>query len=145
MFNKLGITDFEWQMLPNDVVLASGELKLRPRDMAKFGLLFLNHGLWASEQIISKEWIDESTRKQIPLNNYGWNWGDGYGYQWWHWFVSSHGRNFNAVMAIGWGQQWIVQIHELEVVIVLTAGNYDLREIISHQTIVENYIITSIL
>ena len=40
LFKKLGITDYEWQMLPNDAVLASGELKLRPRDMAKFGLLF---------------------------------------------------------------------------------------------------------
>ena len=41
LFSKLGINELEWQMLHNNVVFCSGDLRLRPRDMAKFGQLFL--------------------------------------------------------------------------------------------------------
>ena len=36
LFSKLGINEHKWQIMPNGGVLASGELRLRPRDMAKF-------------------------------------------------------------------------------------------------------------
>jgi len=41
LFSKLGITELEWQMLHNNIVFCSGDLRFRPRDMAKFGQLFL--------------------------------------------------------------------------------------------------------
>ena len=45
--------------------------------MAKIGLLCLKHGVWNREQIVSTEWIDESTRVQS-------HWGKlAYGYLWW--------------------------------------------------------------
>lgn len=93
-------------MLPNDVVFCSGDLRLRPRDMAKFGYLFLNGGICKSERIISQEWIDISTSKHINLNN---DWGDldGYGYQWWLW-EKIYSVEFNAYAASGWGGQWII-------------------------------------
>jgi len=78
LFSKLGITDFEWQMLPNDVVFCSGDLRLRPRDMAKFGYLFLNGGIWKGERVISQQWIDISTQKFIDPNKYSadFTWAD---------------------------------------------------------------------
>jgi CubicO group peptidase (beta-lactamase class C family) len=145
LFEKLGITDFEWQMLPNDIVFTSGDLRLRPRDMAKFGLLFLNGGMWGEERIISQEWIELSTRKHIDLNQYP-NlipWADGYGYQWWLW-ESIHGKDFNAYMASGWGGQWIIVSPELKLVIVSTAGNYYTDEKMQIQTIIADYIIPAI-
>ncbi|WML32564.1 serine hydrolase [Clostridium sp. OS1-26] len=48
-------------------------LTLTPRDMARFGFLYLNDGLWNDNQIVSKSWIDEST----AMNSYK------YGYLWW--------------------------------------------------------------
>jgi CubicO group peptidase (beta-lactamase class C family) len=50
------------------------------RDMARFGLLYLQGGQWAGQQLIPKEWIIESTSVQTPVPtsiNYG------YGYMWW--------------------------------------------------------------
>ncbi len=142
LFDKLGITNFEWQIMPAGVVLASGELRLCSRDMAKFGLLFLNNGLWNSERIISQEWIDISTFKHIYPDN---NWGDldGYGYQWWLW-ESISTVNFSAYAASGWGGQWIIVSPGLHTVIVLTGGNYYTEEAISIQSILVNYLIPSI-
>jgi CubicO group peptidase (beta-lactamase class C family) len=67
LFNKLGITSYEWQRLPNNVIFCSGDLRLRPRDMAKFGQLFLDGGSWDGEQIISQQWVDKSTQKFTSL------------------------------------------------------------------------------
>ena len=145
LFSKLGISDFEWQMLPNNAVFCSGDLRLRPRDMAKFGYLFLNGGLWQSEQIISQQWIDISTQKLIDPNNYTTNfsWADGYGYQWWMW-EDIYGVNFSAYFASGWGGQWIIIAPQLNLVVVSTAGNYytDMRMPI--ERVIVDYIIPSI-
>ena len=48
-------------------------LTLTPRDMARFGLLYLNHGVWNGSQIIPEAWVDDS----ISLNRHN------YGYMWW--------------------------------------------------------------
>jgi CubicO group peptidase (beta-lactamase class C family) len=142
LFSKLGISEFEWQMLPNDVVFCSGDLRLRPRDMAKFGYLFLNGGLWNGERIISKEWIDTSTSKHIDLDHY-WSELDGYGYQWWLW-ENIGNSDFSAYAASGWGGQWIIASPNLNTVIVATGGNYYTTEAISIQTILADYIIPAI-
>lgn len=145
LFSKLGISDFEWQMLPNNAVFCSGDLRLRPRDMAKFGYLFLNGGLWEGKQIISQQWIDISTQKLIDPNNYTTNfsWADGYGYQWWIW-EDIYGVNFSAYFASGWGGQWIIIAPQQNLVVVSTAGNYytDMRMPI--ERIIVDYIIPSI-
>jgi len=46
------------------------------RDMARFGLLFLRGGNWDGEQVISEEWVTESTTSSQELN-------PAYGYLWW--------------------------------------------------------------
>jgi len=62
----------------------------RAIDYARFGRLFLKEGNWNGTQIISKNWVLESTRenKSIPQNTYPKWFGDGcekvyYTYQWW--------------------------------------------------------------
>ena len=61
-----------------DFVLSS-QVYTNARDLARFGLLYLNEGVWDGEQIISKEWID-FVRTPAPASkehNYF------YGGQWW--------------------------------------------------------------
>jgi len=125
LFSKLGITDYKWQYLRNNVVFCSGEIRMLPRDMAKFGQLFLNRGEWNGEQIISQEWVDRSTATYTNLSQEFDSSGyeDGYGYQWWTW-DKIHGKNFSAFMAQGWGGQWIIVYPEYDIVIVSTGGNY---------------------
>jgi CubicO group peptidase (beta-lactamase class C family) len=141
LFNKLGIKDFEWQMISQNVVFCSGDLRLRPRDMAKFGYLYLNRGMWKGERIISQEWIDLSTYKHISLND-SWADLDGYGYQWWLW-DNINGIEVNAYAAAGWGGQWIIVLPDYNAVFVTTSGNYYTPESITIQSILVNYLIPS--
>jgi CubicO group peptidase (beta-lactamase class C family) len=145
LFSKLGITQFEWQMLPNDVVFCSGDLRLRPRDMAKFGYLFLNNGMWHGERVISQEWINTSTQKFIDPNDYSNNfsWADGYGFQWWIW-ENIYGVEFRAYFATGWGGQYIIVSPDINTVIVSTAGNYYTDIKMPIESIIVNYIIPSV-
>ena len=47
-------------------------LTLSPRDMARFGFLYLNRGLWDGQPIIPGDWIDQSTA--MNANHYGYLW-----------------------------------------------------------------------
>ena len=44
------------------------------RDFARFGLLYARNGLWENNQIVSKDWIEESTSSAEGLENYGLHW-----------------------------------------------------------------------
>lgn len=61
-----------------DFVLSS-QVYTNARDLARFGLLYLNEGKWNGEQIISKEWID-FVRTPAPATQER---GNMYGGQWW--------------------------------------------------------------
>jgi CubicO group peptidase (beta-lactamase class C family) len=119
LFAPLGITDYEWDHINPDVIHASGNLRLRPRDMAKFGYLFLNGGLWDDKRIISKRWIEESTQEHVSFSQ-----GGGYGYQWWLRTYDSESGSVDAFYAAGWGGQKIIVFPSLDMVVVFTGGNY---------------------
>ena len=119
LFSKLGITDWTWDNRPDGVSIGGWGLSLRPVDMIKFGQLYLKKGLWKNEQVISKNWIEEST---IPYNQMNY-WCD-YGYQWWRYgsamaSVKAEGINF----ASGRGEQFIWVIPNHNAVVVCTAWN----------------------
>jgi CubicO group peptidase (beta-lactamase class C family) len=119
LFSKLGITDWTWDNRPDGVSIGGWGLSLRPVDMIKFGQLYLKKGLWKNEQVISKNWIEEST---IPYNQMNY-WCD-YGYQWWRYgsamaSVKAEGINF----ASGRGEQFIWVIPDHNAVVVCTAWN----------------------
>lgn len=78
-------------------------LTLTLRDMARFGYLYLNDGVWDQETIISKKWIDESTRTH----------SGNYGYMWW-----LHQTNdLFAYMAAGSGGSVICCIPEKDLLV----------------------------
>ena len=123
LFSPLGITDYEWQMLPNNVLYTSGDLKLRPRDMAKLGYLYLNSGIWKSQQIVPKWWVEASTDsfiRTIPERENG-----TYGYQWWVYTYEVNSKQVESSSARGWGGQNIIVFPGLNLVVVTTAGYYD--------------------
>ncbi|MFC1563231.1 penicillin-binding protein, partial [candidate division KSB1 bacterium] len=107
-----------------------GGLQLLPRDMAKIGLLVLNDGKWQNKQIVSKEWIHESTSPHMTESKFF-----GYGYQWWHrsknnqpWWKKSNTEvtdENDMIVAMGYGGQYIMVIRDLNMVVVTTASNYD--------------------
>ncbi len=131
LFEPLGITDYEWDYLNSEIIHASGNLELRPRDMAKLGYLFLKGGTWQGERIVSEEWIAESTKSHISPS-----WADGYGYQWWIETYHSNSTPVDSFYAAGWGGQRITVFPSLDMVVVFTGGNYvgenPIDDIITH-------------
>lgn len=68
-----------WVADPQGINTAGWGLFITPSDMAKIGQLYLNRGAWNGRQIISAEWIDESTKVHS-------HWDElklSYGYLWW--------------------------------------------------------------
>ena len=90
---------------------ASFGLFLTARDMAKFGYLYLNRGRWEDQQLLSENWVIEST-KDHETNIYG---RYSYGYQWYLTFVD----NEPAFLASGWGGQIIGVVPSADLVVVL--------------------------
>lgn len=155
LMTPLGITDYEWDHINPDIIHASGNLKLRPRDMAKFGQLFLNGGTWKNQRIISETWTKKSTAPivSIPKNymlklvareylSWAVNAGDRYGYFWWIKSYCTDSGCVDSYLADGWGGQRIIVFPSLDLVVVYTGGNYATHEPV-HEMVCE-YILPAV-
>lgn len=68
-----------WVADPAGINSGGWGLTLSPIDMAKIGQLCLNGGMWDGKQIVSKSWINESTREHSRWQELNLP----YGYLWW--------------------------------------------------------------
>jgi CubicO group peptidase (beta-lactamase class C family) len=92
------------------------------RDMAKFGLLYLNDGEYEGKQVLSANWVRDSLQRytEPARRSYGYFRDLGYGYQWWSGRAGDHYFNY----ASGHGGQYIALLDELDMVIVATADPF---------------------
>lgn len=96
-----------WSKDPQGITAGGFGLTLTPRDMARFGLLYLNQGMWEQKQLISKEWILES----LSMNS------NHYGYLWW----LKDDNNLVSFSALGAGGNVICCIPEKDLVIAIAS------------------------
>lgn len=59
IFSVMGIEKYEWQKDPSGYPYAMSGLKMSGLDVAKFGQLVLNDGVWKGERVISKNYISQ--------------------------------------------------------------------------------------
>ena len=129
LFGPLGISTYIWDKHPNGTPQCGGGLQMLPRDMAKIGLLLLNDGRWNNKQIVSEEWILQSTKPRVPESEFL-----DYGYQWWHrsknnkkWWEEPQTfseEEHDMSLALGWGGQYIIVAKDLNLVVITTASDY---------------------
>lgn len=108
---------------PMDFNPRSNLHRLTARDMAKFGQLYLNGGIWNGKRLLLRSWIETSTSMQ-------WTFPDtdskkGYGYFWWISDVDINGVGHKMFCALGNGGQAIFVVPSQRLVFVTTAANYD--------------------
>ncbi|MFU7515712.1 serine hydrolase domain-containing protein [Clostridium sp. HCS.1] len=77
-FNK-SIDISGWVTDPTGINTGGWGLTLSATDMAKIGELYLNDGIWNGKQIVSKAWIEESTKEHSRWEKLNLP----YGYLWW--------------------------------------------------------------
>jgi CubicO group peptidase (beta-lactamase class C family) len=131
LLDPLRITQTKWLTTPSGLPNLGSGLYLYSRDMAKFGQMYMDGGRWNGQQIVSSEWVLASTQ---PYSNLSWSdpdtkdWQvDGYGYQWWTGYFEHAGQVLSTYAARGYGQQIVMVIPELELVIAVNAHAYEER------------------
>ncbi|MDJ0839804.1 MAG: serine hydrolase [Acidobacteriota bacterium] len=124
LFSPMNAEVRGWQIDDDGYYWGCGEIYVTAGDMAKFGLLFLNDGAYNGKQVISAEWVQASLQRYSEKIIRGWltpRYGSfhdrGYGYQWW----SSRSGDHHFWYASGHGGNYIVLLHDLDMVIVTTA------------------------
>ena len=120
LFGPLGITRAEWQFTPIGAVDTGGHIHMRPRDMAKFGQLFLQQGLWDSRRIVSAAYVERSTSFRVrTISN------EEYGYLWWRRLTNRGTELVQTYYAVGNGGQQIIVAPSLDIVAVFTGSSYN--------------------
>lgn len=136
LFKPLGIKKFEWHSAEHKRLAYASGLRLRPRDMAKIGSLYLNEGRWKNKQILEPNWVKSSMTSHISTD-----WTKGYGYQWWIPRFVSEEHTLDVPAAIGNGGQRVFILKELDMMVVITAGVYNKRMPLSGMKIMSDYIL----
>ena len=125
LFTPLGITQLEWIGHPNwdpPMPATASGLRLRARDLARFGSVYLHGGQWRGRQIVPAAWVERSIQRHVPSIG-DWS-GDakwGYGYQWW----VGRPAGFDAAAAVGNGNQRIFLVPAERLAISVFAGEYN--------------------
>jgi CubicO group peptidase (beta-lactamase class C family) len=141
LFGPLGITKYFWPGTSRGLAMTGGGLKLRSRDMAKFGQLYLDKGLWKGKRVISESWIDQSTKRHSTSDLYG----EDFGYLWRMIDRTIEGRKIRSYEAWGNGGQFIIIFPSLELVAVFTGENYGrFPEMEQPFEMIEKYILPAI-
>jgi CubicO group peptidase (beta-lactamase class C family) len=131
LLDPLGITDYDWETSPTGSSTGGWGLRLRTEDMAKFGQVLLNKGLWNGRQVLSTGWIEEATSRQILQSPDAAqeqrdksDWLQGYGYQFWR-------CRHNAFRADGAFGQYIIIMPEPDAVIAITSQTNDMQGVLN--------------
>lgn len=126
LFEPLGIYGATWECCPQGINTGGWGLKLKTEDIAKFGQLYLQKGVWRGQRLIPENWIEEATSKQIsngPADSSS-DWTEGYGYQFWR---CRHGA-YRGDGAFG---QFCIVLPEQDAVLAITSGLGDMQAMLN--------------
>jgi CubicO group peptidase (beta-lactamase class C family) len=127
LFDPLGLGPTEWRIgRGGETNFASG-LAMRPRDLARVGQMLLDGGKREERQVVPATWLEDSFKPAVRIND-----RRQYGY---HWYLSEalldrpEGRRREPmVAAFGNGGQRLFVFPGIDLVVVITAGNYNSRD-----------------
>ncbi|MNB82021.1 6-aminohexanoate-dimer hydrolase [compost metagenome] len=127
LFAPLGINNPVWQSCPRGINTGGYGLSVTTEDIARFGQLYLQKGIWNGNQLLPQEWIESASSKQIA-NGDGQpdsgDWSQGYGYQFWR-------CRHNIYRGDGAFGQFCIIMPEQDAVIAITSGTNKLQEVMN--------------
>ncbi len=115
LFEPLGIENATWQESPQGITAGGIGLSLKTEDVARFGQMYLDKGMWQGKHILSEDWVKEATETRISNGGIEIDWTQGYGYQFWR---SRH----NAYRGDGVFGQWCIVMPDQDAVLAITSG-----------------------
>ena len=125
LYRPLGIDNPIWETSPQGVTLGGFGLSIRTEDIARFGQLYLQKGVWQGEQLVPASWVEAATSLQTSNgSNPESDWNQGYGYQFWR----SRHNTYRGDGAFG---QYCIVMPELDAVIAITSGVGDMQAVLN--------------
>ena len=112
----LGFSLNHWPTDPQGIYFGGNDLEMTPRQMLKFGELYLNEGRYQGTQIVPRKWVQVSVQPHAisPRGQ-----GRFYGYGWWIRDLAG----MQVPIAWGYGGQLIFIVDEYDLVIVSTSDS----------------------
>jgi len=125
LFDPLGIENPTWETSPQGINFGGWGLSLKTEDIARFGQLYLQKGVFEAERILSEAWVDEATSKHVSNGTKpDSDWEQGYGYQFWR---CRHGA-YRGDGAFG---QYCLVLPALDAVLAITSGVDDMQAVLN--------------
>jgi CubicO group peptidase (beta-lactamase class C family) len=125
LFDPLQIEHTEWRRGMDGEPIAASGLRMTTRDLARIGTLILGGGQWNGRQVIPADWLAACFTPAVSMPD-----GQQYGYQWYLSTVPMDDgaggvRREKSINAVGNGGQRLFLLPRLDLVVAITAGNYD--------------------
>jgi CubicO group peptidase (beta-lactamase class C family) len=111
--------DYYVPMMPTGSMYLGGGEQVRPRDFLKIGQLMLDGGVWHGKRLMSRAWVARSLASHASLTA-----PSDYGYAWHVYTFTVAGKTYRAEQAGGNGGQMLFIVRDLDLAVMITAGNY---------------------
>lgn len=125
LFAPLGIEGGDWEVDPNGINTGGWGLRVKTEDIARFGQLYLQKGMWNGKRVLSEKWIDEATSAHVPSKGTESDWEQGYGYQFWR-------CRHDAYRGDGAFGQYCIVLPKLNMVVAMTSETGDMGAVMNH-------------
>lgn len=128
LFAPLGIEGADWEVDPKGVNVGGWGLRVKTEDIAKFGQLYLQKGVWNGKRLLPEAWINDATRYEVMSaggkrkaeEN---DWLQGYGYQFWR-------CRHDAYRGDGAYGQYCIVMPKQDAVIAITSETGDMQAVL---------------
>jgi CubicO group peptidase (beta-lactamase class C family) len=131
-----------WSRDPKGVYFGGNDMEITPRQMLRFGQLYLDEGRYGDTQVLPADWARDSL---VPRATSPRGQGRYYGYGWWLRDMAG----LQVPLAWGYGGQLIFVVRELDLVVVVTSDSTPGGERMGHlrniYDMVEDYVIEPLL
>jgi CubicO group peptidase (beta-lactamase class C family) len=127
LFGPLGLDATQWAAGRDGEPKAASGLSMTPRDLARIAQMVLQDGEWQGRQVVPSSWLERSFEPAVTIDEFR-----RYGY---HWYLDNldsdpprPSRQRRWMGGIGYGDQRLFISPGLQLVVVITSGNYERRD-----------------
>ncbi len=125
LFEPLGIKNATWETSPQGINMGGWGLSIKTEDIARFGQMYLQKGIWNGKRVLPEAWVNQATARQVSNGSKpDSDWEQGYGYQFWR---CQHGA-YRGDGAFG---QYCIVMPEQDAVLAINSGVGDMQAVLN--------------
>ncbi|TFH22123.1 MAG: class C beta-lactamase-related serine hydrolase [Bacteroidia bacterium] len=122
LFAPMGIDVDSWEKDPQGICFGGNSMHMTPREMAVFGLLYLQDGVLRGERILPLAWVEQSLSPSTN-NTHPNEWGSWKNYNYARLWWLGQFAGYDSFMGYGYGGQFVIVFPDLDLIVVSMAPN----------------------